>query len=113
MRAKLGNGENLPRITPLRFGAGVDYHRGNWSSILDIFHVFDQNKSSPLEGRTNGYTLLEASINFVITRNNAEYEFSLRGRNLLDEEARLHTSFLKDAAPLPGRGLIVSLQASF
>jgi iron complex outermembrane receptor protein len=37
----------------------------------------------------------------------------VRGTNLLDAEARLHTSFLKDIAPMEGRGVMVGLQAVF
>jgi len=37
----------------------------------------------------------------------------LRGRNLADEEARNHVSFLKDVAPLPGRDLSLGLRVAF
>ena len=33
--------------------------------------------------------------------------------NLTDEEARLHTSSLKDITPLPGRNVTVGLRLSF
>ena len=35
----------------------------------------------------------------------------LHGTNLTDEEARMHTSFVKDSVPLPGRN--ISLMAKF
>ena len=35
------------------------------------------------------------------------------GYNLTDEEVRLHTSFLKDLVPLPGRNVRVSLRGEF
>ena len=112
VRAELKDGSNLPRITPMRLGAGLDYRHGNWSGILDIFHVFDQNDNAVLETDTGGYTLLEASLTRAFTIGKGNYEFSIRGRNLLDEEARVHTSFLKDVAPLPGRAIVLSLEAS-
>ncbi len=37
-------------------------------------------------------------------------ELYLQGRNVLDEEARRATSFLKDVAPLPGASLIIGLR---
>ena len=40
-------------------------------------------------------------------------EFFLDGTNLLDEEARAHTSFLKDVAPLPGRGFAFGVRTFF
>ncbi len=36
-----------------------------------------------------------------------------QGRNLLNEEARVHSSFLKDKLPLPGREARVSLSVAF
>jgi iron complex outermembrane receptor protein len=37
----------------------------------------------------------------------------VKGVNLTNEEAREHTSFLKDLAPLPGRGIVVGARISF
>jgi len=37
----------------------------------------------------------------------------LKGENLGDEEARLHTSLLKDLAPLPGRNVTVGMRVYF
>jgi iron complex outermembrane receptor protein len=37
----------------------------------------------------------------------------LRGNNLLDQDIRVHTSFIKDFAPMPGRSLVAGLRANF
>jgi iron complex outermembrane receptor protein len=37
----------------------------------------------------------------------------VKGVNLTNEEAREHTSFLKDNAPLPGRGIVVGAKVTF
>ena len=37
----------------------------------------------------------------------------LRGTNLLDDEARQHTSSLKDVVPLPGRSLHAGVRLTF
>jgi len=37
-------------------------------------------------------------------------ELYLQGRNLLDEERRLATSFLEDVAPLPGVSVVFGLR---
>jgi iron complex outermembrane receptor protein len=113
VRGRLSNGQNLPRVTPLRFGAGFDYRHNKWSGIIDAFHVFHQNDNATLETETDGYTLVDAALNYELQLDGNKYQVSLRGRNLLDEEARVHTSFLKDVAPLSGRAVIISLQASF
>ena len=41
------------------------------------------------------------------------WEVFLDGSNLLDEEARPHTSFLKDLVPLPGRGFAFGVRTFF
>lgn len=41
------------------------------------------------------------------------WDLFLRGTNLTNAEARVHTSFLKEIAPLPGRNLTVGLRSSF
>ena len=40
-------------------------------------------------------------------------EFFLRGTNLSNAEARPHPSFVKDLAPLAGRGVVVGVRFSF
>jgi iron complex outermembrane receptor protein len=55
---------------------------------------------------------VEASYRIKETRSNGIRVF-LQGRNLLNEEMRVHTSFLKNFAPLPGRALVVGLRGEF
>ena len=44
---------------------------------------------------------------------NNELKVSLFGRNLLDEAARNHSSFVKDQVPLPGKNLGVKFNLTF
>ena len=115
VRAKLGqhNG-NVPRVTPQRFGFELNYRSGPFSTNLTTIHVLRQNKAAELETNTSGYTLLnlEASYRLKSTRSNGIWLF-VQGRNLLDEEMRVHTSYLKNFAPLPGRALIAGIRSDF
>lgn len=115
VRAKLGqhNG-NVPRVTPPRFGFELNYRSGAFSTNLTTIHVLRQNKAAELETNTSGYTLLnlEASYRLKSTRSNGIWLF-VQGRNLLDEEMRMHTSYLKNFAPLPGRALIAGIRSDF
>jgi len=52
-------------------------------------------------------------VSYTLGTKPADFILSLRGTNLLDEEARRHTSFLKDVAPLPGRSATLTLRATF
>ncbi|MBL8497236.1 TonB-dependent receptor [Nitrosomonas sp. JL21] len=115
VRARLGqhNG-NVPRVTPQRFGFELNYRSGPFATNLTTIHVLRQNKVAELETHTSGYTLLnlEASYRLRSTRSNGIWLF-VQGRNLLDEEMRVHTSYLKNFAPLPGRALIAGIRSDF
>lgn len=112
-RGRIDGGESLPRITPARIGAGLHAHRGAWSASLDATRVLDQDRIATLETQTAGYTLLGADLEWAQPVPGGVLLWSLRGRNLLDVEARRHTSFIKDLAPLPGANLIAGVEWRF
>lgn len=111
-RAKLSN-EDLPRIPPLRVGAGLDYQVGSWNADVSVTYYDEQDKTAPNETATDDYVLLDASVQYEFNKSNVDWIFYVRGENLTDEEARVHTSFLKSLAPLPGRNLTIGMRAVF
>jgi iron complex outermembrane receptor protein len=106
-------GTDLPRITPARLRAALDWVRGQVSLGAEARFVGRQTRTAPGETGTPGYALLNAHAAYRFAFARAQCEVFLRGTNLADEEARPHTSFLKDYAPLPGRGLAAGLRVSF
>lgn len=112
-RGTLVDGGNLPRIPPLRLGAGLDFTGTKWTAGLQAIRYDEQDELSPFELRTEGYTMLDASVGYRLFTHHADWNFFLRASNLLDEEARRHTSFLKDLAPLPGRNFTLGVRGSF
>ena len=115
VRAKLDNKNgNVPRTTPQRFGLELNYKKEPWTANITAIHVLRQTKLAELETETPGYTLLnlEASYRIKETKTNGIRLF-VQGRNLLNEEMRVHTSFLKNFAPLPGRALIAGIRGDF
>jgi iron complex outermembrane receptor protein len=113
VRGKLTNGDNLPRITPLRVGGGLDYNRGPWHGDIEVRRVQRQEDAALLETETAGYTLLNASISYTLKTAPTDLTLSLQGTNLLDEDIRYHTSFLKAVSPQPGQSVMVTLRAEF
>lgn len=113
VRGELSNGDNVPRITPLRIGAGLDFNSNRWLASVEVFRVARQRDNAELETETDGYTLLSVYVSYKLPIETVDYVVSLRGGNLLDEEARAHTSFLKDVAPLPGRSVLLTLRAQY
>lgn len=103
----------LPRIPPFRAGAELRWESGPWSLGTGLRHVFRQDRITSAETQTPGYTLVGADATYTLVLKGVSYDFFLRGTNLANVEARVHTSFLKDFAPLPGRGVTVGVRAVF
>ncbi|MEK7843546.1 MAG: TonB-dependent receptor, partial [Pseudomonadota bacterium] len=114
VRGKLDSGGNVPRTTPPRFGLELNHRMGPWTANLSAIRVMHQNRVAELETTTPGYTLLNVDMSYRITKTKANgIRIFLQGKNLLNEEMRLHNSFLKSFAPLPGRALVVGFRGEF
>lgn len=114
VRGKLKNDGNLPRITPWRVGLGLDYHRGPMEVYFDVDHTGRQTKLAQLETSTDHYTDLTLGLNYnIISKKQLDLSLFLRGTNLLDEEIRQHTSFVKDIAPSQGRSYSAGFRLRF
>lgn len=106
------NGDDLPRISPLRLGFGLDYTFNRFGTSLDVLHGFKQNRTDPNELPTDSYTSVNATATYLLPTK-LRLETFAKAYNLLDEEIRDHTSFLKDIAPFRGRSLLVGLRGEF
>jgi iron complex outermembrane recepter protein len=114
VRGRLRDGGNLPRISPQRLGLGVDWrHPTNLRGGLDGFRVLRQDRVAAFETSTPGYHLLGARVSYGFDFGGMGMEAFLRAENLTNEVARVHTSYLKEYAPLPGRNFIFGLRGRF
>ena len=114
VRAELAvSGEPLPRIPPLRYGAGLTWRSDRWSASADVRRVEAQDRVAPFESGTDGYTLVGASLGWRFFVGDTVHDLLLSGVNLGDEEARVHASYVKDLAPLPGRDLRLTYRVRF
>jgi iron complex outermembrane receptor protein len=105
--------DNLPRTPPMRFGGNISYVNDGLSGDVGVTWYDDQDDVASYETQTDGYTLLDASVQYEFGGQGVEWIVYAKGNNLTDEEARVHTSFLKDQAPLPGRNLTLGVRALF
>jgi len=106
--------EDLPRIPPLRIGGGMRLTHGDWEAGLLLRRTFNQDQTAPGETGTAGYT--ELKVDFARSFDMGDrgtLTFFAQANNLLDEEIRHHTSFLKSIAPQPGRSLSVGARYEF
>ena len=106
------NNEDLPRISPLRLGAGLQYTLGAFAAKLDVLRAFKQNNTAENELETDGYTNVSAIVAYKLpTKFNIE--LFAKANNLLNDEIREHASFLKDISPAGERSLVIGARADF
>ena len=104
---------HLPRITPWRYGAGMTYFLGPWYASVSYTRVNNQNDIAPFETSTRGYDDLNLYASYRISHGGNDVTLFASASNLLDEEKRRHTSFIKELAPMPGRSGIFGVRVSF
>ena len=105
--------EPLPRITPLRYGASLNYESEHWEASIEGQRVNRQYRTAEFETSTPGYTFLNASIAYKFQWKKTYNFIYLKGTNLTHEEARDHLSFLKEVLPLAGRSITVGFRTTF
>ena len=110
---ELDAGGNLPRIAPGRFGLDLGWSLDAWRAGLGAVRYRSQDDVADGETATDGFTLVNAQVAYHWDTQTFGWEAYLQGSNLTDEEVRLHTSFLKDVAPLMGRNLTAGLRVFF
>jgi iron complex outermembrane receptor protein len=114
VRATLDHGGgNLPRIVPARVGAELRWSGEAWRASLGATRYARQDDVADGETATDGYTLVDASVAWHVDVGELGWEVFAEARNLGDEVARVHTSFLKDDVMLPGRNLGLGVRVFF
>ena len=114
VRAEIDGGGNLPRIPASRYGAGWDWQSGKWQGGIGVVRSDAQNDTADYETPTDGYTLVNANINYILhDGDDASWELFLQGSNLGNREARSATSAIKDLVPLPGRAISAGIRVYF
>jgi iron complex outermembrane recepter protein len=113
------NGGYVPRISPLKLGAGLKYEFDRFGARLDVLHAFKQDRVATnynyvgtKELITDAYTNVSMMATYKLPTQ-LNLEAFTRANNLLDEEIREHASFLKDIAPMGGRSIMFGLRGEF
>jgi iron complex outermembrane receptor protein len=113
VRAEFDGGGNPPRIPPRSITLGFEAENAYWTGRVEAVDTAEQDRIAAFETATDGYTFLNASLALRPGGDAGAWSVRLDGRNLTDEEGRVHASFLKDELPLPGRNVRVALTAEF
>ena len=81
--------------------------------MVEVVRVGKQDRVADFEGRTGGYTMVNLGGHYTMRVKGVPAQLYARINNLTDELAFSHTSFIKEAAPLPGRNITAGLRFIF
>ncbi|WP_027589485.1 TonB-dependent receptor [Pseudomonas sp. RL] len=114
VRGRLKDGGDLPRIPADRLGLRLEQELGNGvSGDLSFQRVQRQDRLAEFETETAGYNLLAAGLSWQGALSEGDWLVYLKADNLLDVEARQHSSLIKDEVVLPGRNLTLGTRFTF
>lgn len=111
--AKLDNDDYLPRIPQAKLGAQAQYDWHNWTFTLTGTHYFEQSDITAYETSTDDYTMYDIKADYNFNIGQADALFFMQVNNLTDELGYVHSSFIKDEAPLPGRNFRLGVRTYF
>ena len=113
-RGEFDNGSDVPRMPPLRYGLQLDYGTDALTSYLRFTRAERQTNPGDFETPTDGYFLLNIGAQYKLkTYKDAELMLFAKGNNLLDENIRNSTSYLRHFAPEAGRGAEIGFRVSY
>jgi iron complex outermembrane recepter protein len=98
-----------PRIPPLRLLGGLEAQSESINARVEVERSFKQTRVLGLETPTDGFTLVNASVQLKPWGAVNPTTLTLSANNIFDVDARRHASVLKDFAPLAGRDLRATL----
>ena len=112
--------DDLPRIPADRIGFGFEVSTmalfstdSDWMLFGQWQQIQKQDQVADNEEISLGYDLLTLGMTYQSVLANSEYRIDLKANNLLDEEIRQHTSFVKEQAPQPGRNISLAFGVKF
>ena len=114
VNAQFTDGHNVPRINPARNVYSLSYAQDDIVFKLHLKDVEKQNDVGEGETATAGYQMLDTRLTKTFDLSGkSKLKVSLFGRNLLDEVARNHASFVKNEVPLPGRNYGIKFNLTY
>jgi len=111
---EFAGGGYIPRITPRRNLYQLTYSNEGLEAALTLKDVMAQGEIADSETGTDGFKMLNLNLSKTYEFNSGQdLTLSVFGKNLLDEVARNHSSFVKNQVPLAGRNLGIRASYSF
>lgn len=113
-RGEFERGGDVPRMPPLRYGLQFSYEKNDWSSHIRLTRGEAQTHAGDHESTTPSYLLLNLGAQYRLANlGKADVMLFANGKNLLDENIRNSTSYLRNFAPEPGRSAELGVRVSY
>ncbi len=114
VRGQFSNGDDIPRMPPLRYGMQLGWESSDWATQLRMTRAEKQENPGLNETETDGYWLLDLSANYRVgIAEYAEMLLFVKANNLLDQDIRHSVSYLRNSSPEAGRGAEMGLRIEF
>ena len=108
------NSQPLPFIPPVRVGGSLGYQRDRVAASVGGLFAAAQTRVPDNLTETPGWANVFATASYRLQRiANVELELFVRANNLLDQDIRYSTSFLKDLAPIGRRAALAGVRGTF
>lgn len=113
-RGQFVNDTDVPRMPPLRFGLQLDHSVGLWASSIRLTRGEAQVYAGEYDTPTTGYLLLSMDTQYkVLGVKGVDVMVFAKANNLTNELIRNSTSYLRNYAPEPGRGVEIGFRVSY
>ena len=112
-RLDQGSIRDLPRVPPQRFRLAGTLDWSDFQAEISWEKISDQDDVSLNELQTDGFDDLRLYVSYTKDFGSNRMELFLNGRNLTDDEQRLHTSFIGHLAPQRGRTIELGARLFF
>jgi len=113
-RGTFDQGGDVPRMPPLRYGMQLSYEKNDWSAEVRLTRGEAQTHAGENQSDTPGYLLLNLGAQYnLATFHDSELMLFARGKNMLNENIRNSTSYLRNFAPEPGRSAEIGIRLSY
>jgi iron complex outermembrane receptor protein len=113
-RGTFDQGGNVPRMPPLRYGFELSYEKNDLTTQARLTRGEAQNDAGENQSNTPGYLLLNLGAQYQLaTFHQSEVQLFAVGKNMLNENIRNSTSYLRNFAPDPGRSAEIGIRVSY
>jgi iron complex outermembrane receptor protein len=113
-RGTFQKGGDVPRMPPLRYGMQLSYEKNDLSTNARLTRGEAQTYAGANETITPSYLLLNLGAQYRLAGfYHSQVLLFANGKNMLNENIRNSTSYLRNFAPDPGRSAEIGIRISY